>query len=129
MVGERGRRLDDVLAVVQDHHLVPVPKRGGQPVKRTRAGPGGPAGDDRLADAQRVEYRVRHLGRVGHRRQWHEPRGHVEPPRGFGRQPRLAHSPRTGERDQPGGAQVLQHPGHVLVAADETGQGAVHPDG
>jgi hypothetical protein len=32
---QRGGRLDDMLAVIEDHHLVPVRERGGQPFQRT----------------------------------------------------------------------------------------------
>jgi hypothetical protein len=44
-------------------------------------------------------------------------------------QPGLAYAARAGEGDQPGRAQVFQHPGDVLVTAHETGQRARHPEG
>ena len=129
MTCQRGGRLDDVLAIVQDQHLIAVAERGGQPVQRARSGFGGAAGNDRFTDAQRVQHRVRHLGRFGHRLQRHEPRRRAQPSRGLNSQPGLADTARAGERDQTGRAQVLQHPGQVLVAADETGQGALRPGG
>ena len=121
---ERGGRLDDVLAVVEDYHVVAVSQRLGQPVQRTGPRMAAPARDDALADAEGVQDRVRHLGRLGDRRELHEPGPAREPPGHLGGQPRLAHSPRAGERDQAGRAEVLQHLGHLSIPADEAGQRA-----
>jgi hypothetical protein len=77
---ERGGRLDDVFAVVEDHDVVAVSQRLGQPVQRTGPGITGPARDDALADAERVQDRVRHFGRLGDGRELHEPGPADEPP-------------------------------------------------
>jgi len=119
---ERGGRLDDMLAVIEDDDVVPVSQRRGQPIQRARPGIARPARDDALADAERVEDRVRHLGRIGHRRELDEPGSSGQPPRHLGGQPRLAHSPGAGEGDQACRVQVLQDPGHLDVPAHEAGQ-------
>jgi hypothetical protein len=120
--GQRGRRLDDMLAVVQDQDTVAIGQRLGQPVQRGRPGITRPARDDPLADAERVQDRVRHVGRIGHRRELHEPGACSQPPGHLGGQPGLPHSAGSGKRDQAGRTEVLQHRGHLGVPADEGGQ-------
>ena len=57
--GQGGRGVDDVLAVVEDEHRVPVREGGAQPVDRVARRVGAAPGDRALAQAERVEHRVR----------------------------------------------------------------------
>jgi len=121
--GQDSGRLNDVLAVVQDQHRVPAGQRAAQPVHRVgQAGVGAVPREPPLAQAERVEHRVGHLGRLADRGEPGEPRRRGQPRRGLGRQPGLAHPARAGQRDEPLGGQLLQHAGDVVVPADEAGR-------
>ena len=101
-------------------------QRAAQPVHRAgRADVGAVPREHALAQAERVEHRVGHLGRLADRGELGEPRRRGQPRRRLGRQPGLAHPARAGERDKPLGGQLLQHAGDVVVPADEAGRRAL----
>ena len=89
-----------------------------------------PPGNRPLAQAERVEDRVRHLGRLRHRGERGERGRAGEPgetaagqsPGRLRRQPGLAHAARPGQRDQALGGELLQHADHIGVPADEAGR-------
>ena len=127
---EDGGGLDHVLAVVEDQQRVPFRQGRAEPVNRVGAPVGAAPGDRPLAQAERVEDRVRHLRRLGHRGELGEPGRPAVPARigpgqalgRLGRQPGLAHAARPGQRDQALGRELLQHGGHLAVPADEAGR-------
>jgi hypothetical protein len=128
-VGQRGRALDHVLAVVEHHEQAP-PGHG----RRQRVGQGTRVvGRGRLPHAERGRHGRR---RVGARREG----GELHPPHAVddGRVPRrergnraghLAGEPglpgpaRTRQRDQPGAAEQLAHLCQLAPAPHEGGQG------
>ena len=126
---EAGGGVDDVLAVVQDQHRVPVGERRGEPVNRVARHFRAARCDGPLAEPERVEDRVGDLGRVGDRSEFREPGGDGDPAGDLRREPRLADAARAGERDQALGPQPLEHVGHVVVPADEACRRAAHPGG
>ena len=103
-------------------------ERGAQPVERVGR-PVRPAQAERpFAQAERVQNRVGHLGRLRHRGKLGEPGRAGEPlavgqsPGRLRRQPGLAHAARSGERDQALSGELFQHADHLLVPADEAGR-------
>ena len=104
-----GGGLDHVLAVVEDQQRVPLREGRAEPVNRVGAAVATAPADRPLAQADRVEDRVRHLGRLGHRSELDEP-GQAGRPRAIGlgqalgrlgRQPGLTHAARSGHRHHP----------------------------
>ncbi len=96
-VAESGRRVDDVLAVVEDKHDILAGQHLDDRLQRGRARV--------VRQPKRRGDRARHLVIVSHRGQLREPdavAGRVQQlRRGLQRQPRLAAAARTGERHQP----------------------------
>ena len=131
-VRQVGARVDEMLAVVQDQQGAGV----GQPLKQPGAcvaagGPLCPVGQQaRFPQADRAEYRLRHVGGVGDRREFGEP----DPVRrvidcavpyhcgDLGGQPRLARTAGADQGDETAGLQRLSHPGDLVRAADEAGE-------
>ena len=69
-MGEGGRGLDDVLAVVQDQHHRPVAERGDDPIGRLGVRR---VGEQRIAQSQRGERRLCHVAFCADGRELHQP--------------------------------------------------------
>ncbi|TQM66661.1 hypothetical protein FHX41_0242 [Actinomadura hallensis] len=115
LVGEPGRRVHHVLAVVEDDQRLVRRQRLGQ----VGAVPQPEHGRDRPA----------HLAGVAHRGQLHQPHPAGEPPaqlrRDRGRQPRLPRAPGSDERDEPSLPEPPGDPRALVLPADEAA--ARHP--
>ncbi|MBD2893630.1 hypothetical protein amrb99_25520 [Actinomadura sp. RB99] len=123
--GERGDRVDDVLAVVQDEQRRPVGERRDEPVLRGLRGVRGLGA--RLAQAERAEQRAGQRRAVPQRRQLGEARrpGRAAasgPARHLDGQPRLPDPAGPGQRHQARGTEQVGDAFDVAVTADERGE-------
>ena len=122
-VGERRRRLDHVLAVVQNQQRLPLADRGDEPVHRFRVRC---AAEQRIPEPERGERRLRHVTARADRRQFHQP-GPVrqvaeQRARGFRGQPGLPRAARPDQGGEPMFGDEFADRGDISVLADEAGQ-------
>ncbi len=125
-LGEAGRVLDQVLAVVQDQQDVPARHGPGDPLdgpgRVSRAG--GHSGVRRRAEGR--QHGPRHAVRAGGVGEFGQPDVRGGQGRGGGGegQPGLADAARAGQGDQPGAAQAFLNGRQVGVPADQGGEPA-----
>ena len=114
-VGELGARVDEMLAVVQQHQQAALAdrldERGEQRPARlaVHAEHAGDGDGDEIGIVQRGEIREPHP----------VPGPVQQPGRGLQAEPGLARAARAGQRDQPGAAEQAAHLGELGVPADE----------
>ena len=122
-MGERRRRLDHVLTVVQNQQRLPLADRGDEPVHRFRVRC---AAEQRIPEPERGERRLRHvtvradgceLDQPGPVRQVAEQRA-----RGFRGQPGLPRAARPDQGGEPMFGDEFADRGDISVLADEAGQ-------
>ena len=124
-IREPARRVEEVLAVVEDEEHAPAPQRRHQHVEGRAP--------RRVVHAQDRGHRGHQEDRIGERRELDEPGAAGEIAREIGRhlhgQPRLPDAARPGERDQPGRADARGDLAQLLDAADERRERARDPTG
>ena len=114
-VGELGARVDDVLAVVEQHQQGALADRVGQRGDQRLVGVRGDA--EHVGDRDRYQVLVVQRGEIGEPDA--VPRAVQQPGRDLEPEPGLARPARAGERDQAGGGDQPAYLGQLGVAADE----------
>ena len=121
-MGERRRRLDDVLAVVQNQQRLPLADRGDEPVHRLRVRC---LAEQRIPQAEGGERRLRHVTVRADGCELHQP-GPVrqvaeQRARGFRGQPGLPRAARPDQGGEPMFGDEFADCGDISVLADEAG--------
>ncbi len=124
VIGDLGGRVEQVLAVVQDDHRRLIGERVDQAIRGVAGGQCLALYERRLAQAHRAEHGLRHVGRVGDRRELGEPDAvrDVEPLGRLARQPGLAGATGPDERHESPLVEQLADPCELLLATDEAGE-------
>ena len=120
--GQARTRVDHVLAVVEHDHRGLVGEHVGEPgLGVLRRGRGAAIEQVLLAQSERAEHGLRHVGAVGHGGEFGEPDtvAHHQLRPGLAGKPGLARSARADDRDEPMLGERLRDPRQFLVAADE----------
>jgi hypothetical protein len=122
-VGERRRRLDHVLTVVQDQQHLPFADRGDEPVRQVHARC---LAEQRVPQAQPGERRLRHVAVRADGGELHQPRPvrqvAEQLTRGFRGQPGLSRAARPDQGGEPMFGDEFADRGDISVLADEAGQ-------
>ena len=122
-IGERRRRLDHVLTVVQDQQRLPLADRGDEPVRRFGVRR---TAEQSIPQAERGERRLRHVTVRADGCELHQP-GPVrqvaeQRARGFRGQPGLPRAARPDHGGEPMFGDEFADRGDIGVLADEAGQ-------
>jgi hypothetical protein len=122
-MGEHRRRLDHVLAVVQDQQDLPLAERRDEPVRRLHVRR---LTEQRVPEVEPGERRLCHVAVRADGRELHQPgpvrQAAEQPPRGFRGQPGLPRAARSDQGGEPVFRDELADRGDIGVLADVGGQ-------